>query len=318
MNRLGEALTELDDPPVTVLFVYNCNPLATMPNQEKVRRGLERADLFTVVFDQVLTDTARYADVVLPATTFLEHGELSRGYGAMVLNRMRPVIAPVGEARSNPEVFGALCRLLDLSRPDEPQTAGEIADAILADHPRPGPIRAALDRDGMAEPPVVRESGKLVQFEDIFPATPDRKVNLFPGALDAETPSGLYRFRPDPATPRHPLALISPATARAVSSTLAQLDRREAALEMHPDDAAARGIVEGDGVRVYNELGEVRCAAAISGDLRPGVVCLPKGLWSRHTRSGTTANALCPDSLTDFAGGACFNDARVEVERAGT
>ncbi|MES1210956.1 MAG: molybdopterin-dependent oxidoreductase, partial [Acidobacteriota bacterium] len=126
MNHLGAVLTEDMDPPVKVLFNYNCNPLATMPNAEKVRRGLEREDLFTVVFEQVWTDTARYADLVLPATTFLEHREASRGYGSYLMYRSDAVAAPAGEARPNYEVFADLCDRLGLSRPDEPRTAAEL------------------------------------------------------------------------------------------------------------------------------------------------------------------------------------------------
>jgi anaerobic selenocysteine-containing dehydrogenase len=311
MNRLGEVLLERNDPPVEVLFVYNCNPLMTMPNQEKVRRGLEREDLFTVVFDQVWTDTARYADVVLPATTFLEHEELSRGYGALVMQRALPVAVPAGEARSNPEVFAALCHRLDLARPGgEPETAAELTDVILRRSDR---CQDELEKDGIA----FSDFGPApVQFVDVFPNTPDRKAHLVPEALDREAPHGLYAFRPDPATDRYPLALISPATNRTISSTFGQLYREQVPLEIHPADAAARGIAAGDPVRVWNDLGEVRTTARLSADLRPGVVLLPKGLWSRHTQNGTTSNALSPDTYADLGEGACFNDARVEVEKS--
>ncbi len=139
-----------------------------------------------------------------------------------------------------------------------------------------------------------------------------------PEALDAAAPGGLYGYRPDPGSGRFPLALISPATDRTISSTLGELHRAQVPLELHPDDAAARGIGEGEPVRVFNDFGEVRCRARLSAAMRPGVVLLPKGLWAHNTESGTTANALAPDTLTDLGGGACFNDARVEVERART
>jgi anaerobic selenocysteine-containing dehydrogenase len=116
MNKLGRALTELDDPPVKMLFVYNCNPAATMPDQQRVIKGLEREDLFTVVFDQVMTDTAAYADVILPNTTFLEAYDFARGYGPLSLQLVRPVIDVVGDARSNPDVFGDLARRLESAR----------------------------------------------------------------------------------------------------------------------------------------------------------------------------------------------------------
>ncbi len=315
MNLLGDALAVRGAGAVELLFVYDCNPLMTMPAQEKVRAGLAREDLFTVVFDPVRTDTARYADVVLPAATFLERREISRGYGALVLQDGRPVVEPAGEARSNQDVFGELCRRTGVALPGDPETDDALAEALLASTPRGGALRAALDR---GEPPAPPEGSRPVQFVDVFPRTADGKVRLLPEELDREAPGGLYAYRPDPATSRFPLALISPATDRTISSTLGELHRAFVPLELHPHDAAARGIEDGAPVRVYNELGEVRCRARLSAALKAGVVLLPKGIWAHNTESGTTATALAPDTLTDIAGGACFNDARVEVERAAT
>jgi anaerobic selenocysteine-containing dehydrogenase len=310
MNRLGEALLEKNDPPVTVLFSYDCNPLATMPNQEKVRRGLAREDLFTVVFEQVWTDTAQYADLVLPATTFLEHAEMSRGYGSYVLYRSPAVTEAAGEARPNYGVFAALCKRLGLDRPGDPETADELAAAVLSKSER---MRTELDQNGVCGPDC---GPSPIQFVDSFPQTADRKAHLVPEALDREAPHGLYAWQEDPATERYPLALISPALARTVSSSFGGLYRDTVPLEMHPDDAARRGLAHGDTVRIWNDLGEVRTALRLNPDLRPGVVMLPKGLWSHNTLSGNTGNALAPDTYTDLGQGACFNDARVEVARA--
>ena len=314
MNQLGAALTELDAPPVKLLFVYNANPVATIPNQRKVRAGLARADLFTVVFDAVWTDTARLADVVLPATTFLEHTELSRGYGAYVLHAARPVVAPVGEARSNNAVFGELVRRLGLARDGDPGSDDAVIEALLASAPDGARLRADIARDGQATPAF---GDAPVQMVDVFPRTPSGKIDLFPAALDRAAPVGLYGYQPDPATAGAPLALISPASGRTISSTFGQLVPGPVPVELSPEDARRRGIAEGDRVRVFNTLGEVHCRASINADLRAGVAMLPKGLWSRHTDNGATANALCPDTLTDLGGGACFNDARVEVQRIG-
>jgi anaerobic selenocysteine-containing dehydrogenase len=311
MNELGRALTAAR-PPVGLLFVYNCNPLATMPRQELVREGLKREDLFTVVFEQVMTDTARYADVLLPATTFLERAEMASGYGAYALQLGPAVIAPVGEARSNHEVFAELCRLTGVAQPGEPESMEGLTDAILDASPDGGALRAAMARDRVAFP----EAGPTpVQFVDVFPRTPDTKIDLCPKALDREAPGGLYGYWPDPATDRHPLALISPATDKRISSTLGQLHRGPVPVELHPEDAEARGIRDGDRVRIANELGEVVCRARVHDGVRPGVVVLPKGLWAHNSENGATSNALSPDTLTDIAGGACFNDARVEIER---
>src|SRR5262249_2148581 len=159
MNRLGQALLELA-PPVKVLFVYNCNPAATMPEQQRVRRGLAREDLFTVVFDPVRTDTARYADLLLPATTFLEHHQLARGYGGFSLPQSPPVVAPAGEARPNYQVFGELCARLGLERPGDPDGPEALTAALLSGLPR---VRGELARGGIAEP----DCGSApVQFRD--------------------------------------------------------------------------------------------------------------------------------------------------------
>ncbi len=313
MNHLGDALAARGRDSVDLLFVYNANPLMTIPAQDKVRAGLLREDLFTVVFDPVMTDTARYADVVLPAATFLERREISRGYGALVFQDAEAVVPPAGEARPNHEVFAQLCRLTGVARPGDPETAGELADALFGSTPRGPELRAATGRGEVGAPP---EGPTPIQFVDAFPKTSDGRIHLVPETLDAEAPGGLYAYRPDPATDRFPLALISPATDRTISSTLGELHRAQVPLELHPADAAARGIADGDLVRVFDAGGQVRCRAKVSHAMRPGVVFLPKGLWSHNTESGSTANALAPDTLTDLGGGACFNDARVEVEKA--
>ena len=276
MNHLGRALTEYADPPVKALFVYNSNPAATSPDQRRILDGLARDDLFTVVFDQVMTDTAWYADVLLPATTFLEGYELARAYGPISLRLGKPVIEPVGEARPNADVFGDLLERLALQDPAEPR--GELEAMVDVLSQLPASIRDEVREYGAATPPF---GGRPIQFEHVWPLTPDRKVDLFPEQLDAESPSGLYEYAADPATTEFPLALISPASERTVSSTLAELPRPEVRLEMHPDDANARGLSDGDPVRIYSTLGEVRCNVRVGVWIRPGTVALPKGLWRR-------------------------------------
>ena len=308
MNHLGRALLDYTDPPIKVLFVYNNNAAVTTPDQARVLKGLEREDLFTVVFDQVMTDTARYADVVLPNTTFLEGYDIARGYGPLSMRLGRPVVDAAGEARSNADVFGDLLALMDLHTDDDPK--GEIEELVNVLSQLPAAIGEQLRDSGGATPPY---EGRPVQFVDVWPLTPDRKVNLFSEELDAEAPAGLYGYQADPGTAEYPLALISPASERTISSMLAELPQPEVRLLMHPDDAAARGLAEGDDVRVFNELGEVRCKAAVGASIRRGTVSLPKGLWRKQTANGYTANVLAPDTLTDLGGGACFNDARVDV-----
>ncbi len=309
MNHLGRALTEYTDPRVEMLFVYNCNPLATMPDQNLVLRGLQRDDLFTVVFEQVFTDTARYADIVLPATTFLENYDIAKGYGPISLQLVQPVIEPVGEARANAEVFSDLAARVGVGE------AEEETDTLLRIVGRlPEDVAAGLMERGSAAPPF---DGAPVQFVDVFPLTHDGKVDLYPEVLAQHTGDRLYVYQPDPESAEYPLALISPASEKSISSTLAELRQRAAMLQMHPSDAAPRHLAQGDPVRVFNALGEVHCPVALNPDIKPGTVSMPKGVWRRNTYNSSTSNALVPDTLTDIGGGACFNDARVQVALLG-
>jgi anaerobic selenocysteine-containing dehydrogenase len=308
MNHLGRALLEYSTPPVEMLFVYNGNPLTTAPDQNRVLKGLQRDDLFTVVFEQSFTDTARYADVVLPATTFLEHYDIAKAYGPIALQLVQPVIEPEGEARTNAHVFSALAERLGVG------IAEEEIETMLRVTARMGRAGAEIGERGAATPPY---NGAPVQFVDVFPLTPDRKVHLFPEAIAGKAPAGMYGYQADPATERFPLALISPASEKTISSTLGELRERAAVVHINPEDAARRGIAQSDAVRVFNELGELHCPANLTADVRPGTISFSKGVWRKNTYNGSTSNALVPDSLTDLGDGACFNDARVEVALLG-
>ena len=312
MNKVGRILTEPEGAPVNVLFVYNCNPVAILPDQRRVIRGLEREDLFTVVFDQVLTDTAMYADVALPATTFLEHYDFARGYGPITLQLGKPVIDAVGESRSNTDVFMDLARRLDLTIDGDPEDDLEAMLTVLSHLPQQ--VGDDLRDDWKARAP---HGGRPIQFVDVFPKTADQKVDLFPEVLDKQAPLGLYGFQPDPATAEYPLAMISPSSERTISSTLGELSRPDVRLEMNPDDAEARGIEDGDAIVIFNAQGEVRVNARVSPLITRGTVAMPKGVWRRNTANGFTSNALTPDTLADLGGGACFNDARVDVRKTG-
>lgn len=325
MNHLGRTLVDglvpesarenaaaagREGPPVKALFVYNCNPAATMPDQGRVLKGLEREDLFTVVFDQVLTDTALYADVVLPATTFLEHYDFVKSYGPMTLQLAKPVIEPYGESRPNTDVFSELLNRLELKHDGDAD--GEIDAMLDIMSSLPEPHGDELRDHAAAIAPF---GGRPVQFVDVLPVTTDAKVHLFPPTLDREAPLGLYGFQPDPASDRYPLALISPASERTVSSTLGELPRPMVTVEVNPDDAESRDLEENEMVRMFNAQGEVRLPVHITPLIRRGTVSMPKGLWRRHVSNGFTSNVLVPDSLTDLGGGACFNDARVQIEK---
>ncbi len=292
LTGIGPALVA--DDRIRALFVYNCNPLSTLPEQQAVRRGLAREDLFTVVSEQVMTDSAQWADVVLPATTFLEHHEVHRGYGNVVLHDRPAAVAPVGESRPNGWVFQALVERLGLSRSGDLTTEQDLAAAIR---------QALAAPDGQLWEPDVG-----MAFVHRWPSTPDHRVQLVPA------PSW-YRYAPDPRSDAHPLSLISPAKASQITSTFGQLVHGIEALQIHPQDAQSRGLVDGDPVRCFNDLGEVQVPVRITDALRPGTVCLPKGLWARHTLDGNGPNALCPSTLSDHGEGACYNDARVQVAR---
>ncbi len=309
MSQLGRALAGAVDPPIEALFIYNCNPAVTAPDQSAVLRGLERPDLFTVVFDQLMTDTAQYADIVLPATSFVEHWDVRASYGRFAVGAVRPVIPASGEALSNHQVFAMLGRAMGFDDAPFSWSQEEAYGAVLA----------SLELEGGT--PLEREGGDAVtwthdfpgpspvMFDTVWPRTPDGTVHLAPAELGSEP----YRFQ-DGSDPGYPLALISPATSRTISSTMGQYGIPELYVEIHSGDAAERGIGDGSAVRVFNALGEVLCRARVTDRIRPGVVLIPKGAWRRSSPNGLTATALCPDHLNLVGGGACYNDARVEVE----
>ncbi|HET7295395.1 MAG TPA: molybdopterin-dependent oxidoreductase [Vicinamibacteria bacterium] len=313
MSRLGRVLLE-GSPRIRLLFVYDANPAVTLPDQGRVTEALRSEELFTVVFDPVMTDTAAFADIVLPGTTFLEHAELSTSYGTYSVMLGEPVIPPQGESKPNEEVFRLLGERLGVGGFATGDAAIEGALAAI-DGPLAG---AGGGRDRLER---LRRDGRLafafpgerpIQFGTVFPNTPDRRIRLWPDELGPEP----YRFLPEPDDPQHPLALISPSTERSVCSTLSEYGFREAWVELHPDDAASRGLREGQEVRVFNTLGELRVPLRLNPSLRAGVALVPKGTWRRHSRNGACGTVLVPDFVSPLSGGACFNDARVEVGAA--
>jgi anaerobic selenocysteine-containing dehydrogenase len=307
MTQLARVLTEPQTPPIAALFVYNSNPVAMNPDQNRLLRGLRREDLFTVVHEQVLTDTALFADVLLPATTFLEQRELHKSYGTHYVQYSEPVIDPLGEAISNVDLFARLARAMGFEEPDvAPGEDGLMAAAFDCDRDRLRDVGPDdLRRDRIAR---IRfgNGDELVQFATDFPTTPGRKVQLAPPQL------GPIAYQP-PRETAYPLILLSPATGRTINSTLGEFNLLAPRLSMSSSDAAARGIRDGDIVRAYNDLGEVHVPADVSDAIRAGVVSMPKGMWFDSSLNRSTVTALVPDDLTDIGDGACFNDARVEV-----
>ena len=308
MTQLGRILNGLE-PPIRALFVYNSNPVATTPDQNAVIRGLKRDDLFTVCHEQVMTDTALFADIVLPATTFLEQYEIRRSYGDYKVGGAQPVVPAMGESKPNHLLFGELGQAMGWD--DEPfLRSSDVWMERVARSLRPegNGSRLALRQGGAR---TISFAGSTpVPFLNVFPETPDGKVHLTPEVLGA-TP---YRYQ-TASDARYPLALISPATSKLVSSTFGEFNYPELSLTLNPADAAQRGIGDGARVRIFNEVGEVVCRAKVSRRVRQGVAVLPKGAWMKSSQNGRTSTALCPDSINEIAGGACFNDARVEVEK---
>jgi anaerobic selenocysteine-containing dehydrogenase len=292
MSQLGMALEETRDPEIRALFIYNSNPVATAPNQERVVWAMSRDELFTVVHDQVWTDTCDYADIVLPATTFLEHKELSRSYGGYALQWSDPVVEAPGEARPNHWVFTELAKAMGFEDPEL-----QVSEEDL--------LRTAVDVDEVKNAGYVARP-RPVAFVDAFPSR---------GYVDlAGTAPPVYR--PPVVDADLPLMLISPASDKAITSQMFEsLPAGSARVGIAPAEAGRRNLREGDEVRIRNSFGAVIATLTISRDLPEGVACMPKGLWRRSTKNGWTANALVPDHVDSTGGGACFNDARVEIEK---
>ena len=310
MTQLGRWLN--DDslaPPVKALFVYNANPVATVPNSSAVMQGLERPDLLTVVFEQIHTDTCRFADILLPAVTFLEGWDLRAGYGSFVMGGVRPVIEPMGEARTNQRVFADLGRAMGHDDPCLEWTEEELFRRVVA----------AVDLSGKQANAETLIEGRNegydfpgptpVQFETVHPRTSAGKVHLTPEVLGPNP----YEFTDHDH--EQPLSLITPASGHMISSTMGEYNCDRLVVDIHPQDAKPRSITSGDKVRVYNSQGKVECVAKVTDRVRPGVISMPKGAWQRSSLNGATSVALCPDHVNVVGGAACFNDARVEIER---
>lgn len=328
MVRLGAALTgEIEDPPVQSLYVFNANPVASTPNAGRIIEGLLRDDLFTVVHDLFMSDTARFADIVLPATSQLEHMDLHKGYGHRFLQFNHPAIQPVGESRSNWEVMKSLAAALGYDdwwlRQSAEDVLAEVIDATRASNPLlEGVTLERLMEAGTV--PLNFSSVSDVPFSDLTFPTPSGKVELWSERM---IQSGVDPL-PDYSSPRElisgcdseSLVLISGAAHHFVSSSLANvptLMRREGtpSLEIHPSDAEARGIVDGDIVEVWNDRGSCRLRVVTTTDVRPGVIVSPKGHWAHLSPDGRNINWVTPDALADVANQSTFHSNLVQVRR---
>jgi len=318
---LGEALTAAA-PPVKAVIVYNNNPVAVCPDSMKVLAGFRREDLYCVVMDSFMTDTADYADLVLPATTQLEHYDVHKSYGHLYALANNPAIAPVGESLPNSEVFRRLAARMGFDEPCFRDSDEDICRTALASaQPRMQGIdweemkRAGWQRLAVPE--------RFAPFaEGGFP-TPSGKCEFYSAALAAQGLDPLPFYNP-PAEGAAPgeLQFLSPPARNFLNSSFAHLKRfrdleGEPRLEMHSADAAARGIRDGDAVRVFNARGSLRLRARVNDQPRRGVVVAPSVWWKKHSPDGGNANNLTAQRIADLGGGATFYDCRVQVERAG-
>jgi anaerobic selenocysteine-containing dehydrogenase len=321
MSRLGHALTQLADPPVQALVVYNSNPAAVAPDQNAVLRGLARQDLFTVVLEQMPTDTAAYADILLPATTFLEHTDIYFSWGHHYLPMARPALPAPGEARSNVEVFRALAKRMGFDDPCFDDTEDDMMRTVLASgHPfLEGITQERLEREHFVRLNVAPAGQPWLPFAQGGFGTPSGKCEFGPEALEY-TPPVESRHGDAALRARYPLEMISSKSDDSMNSTFGHrdsVDADTARVELHPADAAARGIASGDRVRVFNDRGSLLLAACVDGAVPPGVVRIPSTRWPRRAPDGRNANVLTSDRLADLGGGPTFYNCLVEVERCG-
>ena len=325
MVELGKALTELNLPPVKSLVVYNSNPAAVCPDHLRVVQGLKRNDLFTVVHEQFLTDTTDYADIVLPATTFLEHKDLVPAYGHYYLQVSNQALAPLGECKSNVEFF----RELALRMVFEDECFRDSVDQMIDSALDAGvPQLAGITRERLERDPHVRLNldgdGSWLPFVNGF-FTANGKARLWNPDLEplGMDPVAEYvvpeESRHSPAARQYPLELLARKSDNFLNSTFVnhpghQKMERDHQLEMNREDAEQRGVGDGEWVRVFNQRGEVRLRARLNGAVAPGVVSA-RLWWAKLSEGGVNINVLTSDRLTDLGGGATFYSALVEVER---
>jgi anaerobic selenocysteine-containing dehydrogenase len=324
MNQLAEALAgELPGPPIRALYVYNCNPAAVAPNQAKVIEGLLRDDLFTVVHEQFATDTVDFADLVLPATTQLEHLDVHGSYGHHFVMLNPPAIAPRGDCRSNNDVFRALAGRMGFDPKDFPDDETLIREVLDG-----GPTVAGITLERLQEEGSVRLNLPVdyAPFASGRFPTPSGKCELYSERMKADGFDPLPTYIPpleDPQTRtelagKFPLQLLSPPRPQFLNSTFANQDHHRRAagdpsVEMAEDDATARGLSEGDWAEVYNDRGRFRARVTLTGAVKAGVAVATGIYWNKLSPGQSNVNSTTSSALTDMGGGATFFDNLVEI-----
>jgi anaerobic selenocysteine-containing dehydrogenase len=315
--RLGEALLSLQDPPIRALFVASNNPAVTNPDASKLRRGLARDDLFTVVHTPFMTATARYADIVLPATTYLETEDFYRAYGTYYMQYGPRAVAPQGEARSNLEVAQALAQRLGVTDAIFSMTPAELVGELF---------RGATGAAAAVDVATLRAAGPLRYDradagEGQAFATPSGKLEFYSETLAAQGAAPMPDWQPDPEevrdAARWPLRLLTAPgyfQAHTAYADVAFLRRREGApfCVLHPNDAAMRQLRDGQSVRLFNDRGAVGLVLKVADEIQPGVVLVPGQRPDEEAVSGTI-NLLCSDRYTDMGEGATYQSTWLDV-----
>jgi anaerobic selenocysteine-containing dehydrogenase len=313
MSQLGHALLELNHPPVKAMLVYNSNPAAIAPDQTKVTQGLRREDLFTVVLEQLQTDTADFADIVLPVTTFLEHTDLYRAYGHYYLQLARPALPASGEAKSNVEIFGLLARRMGFIEPCFDDSEDDMIRSLLDTSSEflKGITLERLDREHSIE---LKRAGATPFAQGGF-QTPSGKFEFGAAELVYTAPVE-SRLGDSALVQKFPLELISGKNDDSMNSTFGyrtDVNRQTARLSMHAADAAQRGIINGSAVRAFNERGACYFTVEINDDVPTGVLRARSVGWRRGAKGQLGINHLTSERLTDIGGGATFFSCLVEV-----
>ena len=324
MTHLGEALTEWDDPPIRFLYVHGSNPMATAPEQARIERGLRSEDLFTVVHERFLTDTVRYADIVLPAPTFAEVDDLFKSYGHLYLQMGRAAIPLEGECRPNLDVFQALGRALGFDDPWFSKTVDDFVRELLdTDHPN----FDGVDVERVLAGDTIRLNVPrgVSGFRDRF-ATPSAKLEFYSQELDDAGLPALPGYLGDAFgvdRDRYPYRLLTPPAHHFLNASFGASSRSvrlmggEPEVLVHPTDAREHGVSGGDVVELSNDLGSVQIRAQVTDDTLPGVLVVEGTWWPSHGSSGRGINALASSRLTDLGGGSTFHDNRVALRVVG-
>jgi anaerobic selenocysteine-containing dehydrogenase len=319
MSRLGEILLD-EQPPVRAMIVWNSNPLVIVPNAEKARLGMARDDLFTIVHEQFLTDTAKYADIVLPATTHIEADDVTPSWGHLWMGWNKAAIEPLGEAVNNSECFRRIARAMGLTEPllfddDMSVLKAALPTVDLDAMRRDGWVKVPFPADGRpwADGGFPTDSGKVEFVSDRLAADGHPALPTYTAAGEGPRSRRAERFPLQLMTPKH--------HTRFLNSGYSHLPKHGAAegapfVELDAVDAAARGLGDGDCARVFNERATLELPVRISGRLRPGLAAIPWGWWRHQHPDGMVANSLTNDTLTDWGGGVAFSDTLVEIERA--